>query len=123
MLVFQKFFQLLSQLAVDDTAVETQGSVLRHNLCQILFLGRNALLTGFHEEHAGSFQLLRRLYEIPAVGPESRLCLRDNRRTCGPCKTSDKFPAFKIIAHVFRLMKIGGWNHVSVNLALRHQAS
>ena len=68
-------------------------------------------------------QLTLRLDKIPAVRPQARVCQRNHRRTGRPGKSGYIFPRPVVSTDIFRLMTVGGRDHIDTDPCLFHLLS
>ena len=120
MLGGQRLFHRAGKAAGDGAAIEAQCAALRQLLRQKRGDGGHVGLAHAHQLDAAARQLIRRLQEVAAVGPEARFILGNNGGSGRTGKACDIRSCFKVSSYIFRFMVIGGRNQISVHAVGSH---
>ena len=120
MLGSQRLFQRAGKAAGDGAAVEAQCAALRQLLRQKRGDGGHVGLAHAYQLNAAARQLIRRLQEVAAVGPQGRAVRQHHQRTSGAGEAGQIGPRLEVVAHIFRAVEVVCDHHVAVHAVLSH---
>ena len=92
----------------------------RERFQQILFDRRYPIISHAHQIDAAAFQLILRLDEVTAIGPQLSFCRRKDTGTCRTGKSAHKCTGLKIITYIFCFVKIRCRYDVGIHLMCLH---
>ena len=118
MLGGQRLFHRAGKAAGDGAAIEAQCAALRQLLRQKRGDGGHVGLAHAHQLDAAARQLIRRLQEVAAIGPQGRAVRQHYQRTGGAGEAGQIGPRLEVVAHIFRAVEVVCDHHVAVHAAL-----
>ena len=116
----QRLFHRTGKAAGDGAAIEAQCAALRQLLRQKRGDGGHVGLAHAHQLNAAAHQLIRRLQEVAAVGPQGCAVRQHHQRTGGAGEAGQIGPRLEVVAHIFRAVEVVCDHHVAVHAVLSH---
>ena len=121
--LFRQLAQVLRLTGGHHAAVEGQDLPLLQVLLQIGIQRGDAGLAHLHQVDAGALQLIRRLQEVAAVGPQSGPIRADQQRASAASKAADPLAGLEVAGKVLRAMEVVGGNKAIIHAVLCHRGA